>query len=60
MHHIRGRVTRQAHVDLPRQRTDEQAVMIDTRRPLTMTDAAREASVADYWRSWMDGEEELT
>jgi homogentisate 1,2-dioxygenase len=40
-----------------RQRTDEQAVMIDTRRPLTMTDAARAASVTDYWRSWMSPEE---
>lgn len=40
-----------------RQRTDEQAVMIDTRRPLAMTDAARRASVADYWKSWMDREE---
>ncbi len=33
-------------------RTDEQAVMVDTRRPLRMTDAARKASVPDYVRSW--------
>ncbi len=36
-------------------RTDEQAVMIDTRRPLELTEAAREASFADYWKSWMEG-----
>jgi homogentisate 1,2-dioxygenase len=40
-----------------KQRTNEQAVMIDTRRPLVMTDAARRASVADYWRSWMPKED---
>lgn len=33
-------------------RTDEQAVMIDTRRPLEMTDAGRAASDPDYWKSW--------
>jgi homogentisate 1,2-dioxygenase len=38
-------------------RTDEQAVMIDTRRPLTMTAAARKASVPEYWKSWMTPEE---
>ena len=37
-------------------RTDEQAVMIDTRRPLTMTDAAAQARIADYWKSWMPKE----
>ncbi|MCO4764036.1 MAG: homogentisate 1,2-dioxygenase [Myxococcales bacterium] len=33
-------------------RTDEKAVMIDTRRPLELTDAGRAASFADYWKSW--------
>ena len=37
-------------------RTDEQAVMIDTRRPLAMTDAARRANLPDYWKSWMPKE----
>jgi len=37
-------------------RTDEQAVMIDTRRPLEVTDAGRRASIPDYWRSWMSEE----
>jgi homogentisate 1,2-dioxygenase len=37
------------------QRTDEVAVMIDTRRPLEPTDAARGVEVHDYWRSWNDG-----
>lgn len=40
-----------------KQRTEEQAVMIDTRRPLAMTPAARRASVPDYWKSWMTKEE---
>lgn len=35
-------------------RTDEQAVMIDTRNPLELTEAARSASFPDYWRSWME------
>ena len=35
-----------------KERTDEQAVMIDTRRPLHITDAAKRASQPDYWRSW--------
>ncbi len=39
-----------------KERTNEQAVMIDTRRPLALTDAARGASVPDYWRSWMPKE----
>jgi homogentisate 1,2-dioxygenase len=39
-----------------KERTDEQAVMIDTRRPLSLTDAARRASVPDYWKSWMTKE----
>lgn len=33
-------------------RTDEQAVMIDTRRPLEPTAAAETFARADYWRSW--------
>ncbi|HMV66999.1 MAG TPA: homogentisate 1,2-dioxygenase [Myxococcota bacterium] len=33
-------------------RTLEQAVMIDTRRPLEPTPAALAASVPDYWKSW--------
>jgi len=37
-------------------RTDEQAVMIDTRRPLVLTEAARVASIPDYWKSWMPKE----
>ncbi len=40
-----------------KQRTDEQAVMIDTRRPLAMTEAAQKASVPEYWKSWMTPEE---
>ena len=36
--------------------TDEQAVMIDTRRPLALTDAARRARIDDYWKSWMPKE----
>jgi len=34
--------------------TEEQAVMIDARRPLELTEAGRAASVADYWTSWME------
>lgn len=33
-------------------RTSEQAVMIDTRRPLALTDAARAVSLPDYVNSW--------
>lgn len=36
-----------------KERTDEQAVMIDTRRPLRLTEAARKATIPDYVRSWM-------
>jgi len=32
--------------------TQEQAVMIDTRRPLELTEAARSAEVPTYWTSW--------
>lgn len=32
--------------------TDEKAVMIDTRRPLFMTDEARETADPEYWKSW--------
>ncbi|APR76005.1 Homogentisate 1,2-dioxygenase [Minicystis rosea] len=35
-----------------KQRTDEVAVMIDTRRPLALTEAARAAEAPDYWKSW--------
>lgn len=35
-----------------KERTNEQAVMIDTLRPLRLTDAGRAASRPDYWRSW--------
>ena len=40
-----------------KERTEEQAVMIDTRHPLAMTDAAKRAAVPNYWRSWMTKEE---
>ena len=33
-------------------RTEEQAVMIDTRRPLRLTDEGRRLSVANYELSW--------
>lgn len=33
-------------------RTNEVAVMIDTRRPLNLTEAGRAAEMQDYWRSW--------
>jgi homogentisate 1,2-dioxygenase len=33
-------------------RTSEQAVMIDTRRPLELTAAGLAASDPDYWKSW--------
>ncbi|HEU0035957.1 MAG TPA: homogentisate 1,2-dioxygenase [Kofleriaceae bacterium] len=34
------------------QRTEEVAVMIDTRRPLDICDAAERLEVVDYWKSW--------
>ena len=34
--------------------TREQAVMIDTRRPLQLTEAGSAASIPDYWTSWME------
>lgn len=34
--------------------TNEKAVMIDTRYPLHMTDAAKSARWEDYWKSWME------
>lgn len=37
-----------------KERTSEQAVMVDTRRPLEMTEAALAASLPDYWKSWME------
>jgi homogentisate 1,2-dioxygenase len=33
--------------------TEEQAVMIDTKHPLALTEAGRRACQADYWKSWM-------
>ncbi|MFO0680158.1 MAG: homogentisate 1,2-dioxygenase [Polyangiaceae bacterium] len=39
-----------------RTRTDEKAVMIDTRRPLAVTEPGRSVAIPDYWRSWQ-GEE---
>jgi homogentisate 1,2-dioxygenase len=35
-------------------RTDEVAVMIDTRRPLRAAPAAAAIELADYWRSWQE------
>ncbi|MBS2011598.1 MAG: homogentisate 1,2-dioxygenase [Deltaproteobacteria bacterium] len=37
-------------------RTNEEAVMVDTRRPLALTAAARRASIPEYWKSWMQKE----
>ncbi len=37
-----------------RERTDERAVMIDTRNPLEITRAARGVLVPDYWTSWQN------
>jgi homogentisate 1,2-dioxygenase len=39
-----------------RERTDEQAVMVDTRHPLEMTGSARRVTVPEYWKSWMTPE----
>lgn len=33
-------------------RTEEIAVMVDTRNPLDVVDAARNAELPNYWRSW--------
>ncbi len=33
--------------------TEEQAVMIDTKNPLYLTEAGRSVAMADYWKSWM-------
>ncbi len=41
-----------------KERTNEKAVMIDTRHPLELTQEARSAEVQDYWQSWMVKEEE--
>ncbi|HVV88410.1 MAG TPA: homogentisate 1,2-dioxygenase [Kofleriaceae bacterium] len=38
-----------------RQRTDEIAVMLDTRRPLHASAAARSVERIDYWQSWQEG-----
>jgi len=32
--------------------TDEMAVMLDTTKPLKMTEAAKSIEFADYWKSW--------
>ena len=37
-------------------RTDEVAVMIDTRRPLRLTAEAAPLERADYWKSWQPKE----
>jgi len=37
-----------------KERTNEQAVMVDTRRPLEMTEAALRIANPDYWKSWME------
>ncbi|MEW5848002.1 MAG: homogentisate 1,2-dioxygenase [Myxococcota bacterium] len=36
-----------------RERTDEVAVMVDTRNPLDLTEAGAAAQDPNYWRSWM-------
>ncbi|MCC7140976.1 MAG: homogentisate 1,2-dioxygenase [Candidatus Eisenbacteria bacterium] len=38
-----------------KERTEEQAVMIDTQSPLEVCPEAYAAEVDDYWRSWMGG-----
>ena len=35
-------------------RTDEQAVMVDTRRPLHVTPAGHRAELPNYWQSWKE------
>jgi len=35
-----------------KQRTNEVAVMVDTRNPLELTDEARKVCNPDYWKSW--------
>jgi homogentisate 1,2-dioxygenase len=40
-----------------KERTNEQAVMIDTRRPLSMTEAANRAQIPDYHMSWSEKKE---
>jgi homogentisate 1,2-dioxygenase len=36
------------------ERTNEVAVMIDTRRPLKMSPEAEKAEWGDYWKSWQE------
>lgn len=36
-----------------RERTSEQAVMVDTRNPLELTEAGRRVADPHYWKSWM-------
>lgn len=43
-----------------RERTDEQAVMIDTRHPLELTEAGRAIADPEYWRSWSTDETDFT
>lgn len=38
-------------------RTDEVAVMIDTRRPLALTEAGRGVESPEYWKSWQTKKE---
>ena len=42
-----------------KERTDEKAVMVDTRKPLLLTDQARAIEFGDYWKSWLGKEEEV-
>jgi homogentisate 1,2-dioxygenase len=35
-------------------RTNEVAVMVDTLRPLHLTDAARSVDIPEYWKSWQE------
>ncbi len=39
-----------------KQRTNEKAVMVDTRNPLEITSRALEIERTDYWKSWMASE----
>ncbi len=38
------------------QRTEEVAVMVDTRRPLAICQTAASLEIADYWKSWQAAE----
>ena len=41
-----------------KERTNEQAVMIDTREPLVMSEQAECIEMKDYWKSWMGTEQQ--